>query len=94
MSDENLRLLTAIAAIIAAIAGPTGLVLVAYLNAKLNRVEKNVDGKLTDLLEAREDAAGAKGELKERDANRKYQSGTPTGTAEDPVNVKPVKGKV
>lgn len=55
--------------------------------ANLNRLEISVDGKLSDLLAAREDAASAKGQLKERDAERAHISQItpiePAGSASD-----------
>lgn len=95
MTEEQFRTFTVIALILTPVLGLIGVALTVWVNFKINRVEKNVDGKLTDLLAAREDAAGAHGQLKERDAQREHVKATQPviSTDDDPFRVELVKGK-
>lgn len=89
-------------AIIAAVPGSIAAFL-AYLSLRksgqnavtMQKLEISVDGKMDKLLAAREDAAGARGELKERKAEREHlsESHPPIpSTDDDPLKVKLVKG--
>lgn len=92
MSDEQLKFWTAVAGIIAAVMTPVGVVLAAWLVAKMNRVEKKVDGMTSDLVEAKGAQKLAEGQLQERDANRAYRDeGIHSTVQPDPLKVEATK---
>jgi len=90
MTDETAKLLNTVVLFLIALITAYGTWQSRKNGASLDTVNKKVDGMSSDLVAATKEAAGATGQLKERDAERVYVDSQPS-TKDEPVKVKVVK---